>query len=107
MTPQKGLIHCLIALLPLLPSKKKWQFFFLLGLAMVMALSELLLAGMVALIATIFSSPEAVLHKKMPWLNAYDIFTFADDPRILALVGLVCCAACKNDPPKRQMSRQK
>lgn len=89
MTKKHGLAYCLIALLPLLPKNEKWRFFFLLALSTVMALSELLLAGIVALLAAIFSAPETVLNKKMLWLHGYDIFGSASDPRLLALVGLV------------------
>ncbi len=78
-------------LLPLVPGKEKRRFWLLLTLSVLMALSELALTGLVALLAAIFGSMEAVLgNPHMLWLRQNLSSDFLDDPRLLALA--VLCA---------------
>ena len=74
---------------PLVPAKEKRRFIALLALSLVMAFSELALAGLVALLAAIFGSPEAVLNNN-PVRRLRETFGlgFGGDPRLLALSAL-------------------
>lgn len=79
---------------PLVPRKEKRRFCLLLGLTMLMALSELMLTGLVALLAAIFGSPEAVLNNNpVLWLRERAGFRFGSDPRLLGLVALFAILA--------------
>jgi ABC-type multidrug transport system fused ATPase/permease subunit len=85
-----SIADCLRILLPLVPAKEKRRFLFLLLLAVVMALTELFLTGMVALFAAIFGSPETVLNNNpLLWIRTHMGIAFGDDPRLLALWVLV------------------
>ncbi len=77
-------------LLPLVPCKEKRRFWLLLAISVIMALSELAITGLVALLAAIFGSPEAVLdNNPMLWLREHGLVP-SQDPRILSLT--VLCA---------------
>lgn len=90
MTPASvSFLSLLKQLLPLVPGKEKRRFWLLLTLSVLMALSELALTGLVALLAAIFGSVEAVLNNPhMLWLRQYLGASFMDDPRLLALAAL-------------------
>lgn len=76
-------------LLPIVPAKDKRRFLLLLLVAICMAGSELALTGLVALLAAVFASPEAVLQSgKMVWLRQYVDIAFVEDFRLLALAVL-------------------
>lgn len=90
MSGTPSIAHCLWVLIPLVPSKEKRRFVFLLVLAVAMALTELLLTGMVALLAAIFGSPEAVLNNAaISRFRTYTGFAVGEDPRIWALIVLI------------------
>ena len=89
MNAQHSLVQSLRILLPLMPRREKWRFWGLLGLTMISALLELLLAGLVALLGAIFGSPEAVLNNNpVRWLRESLGINFGNDPRLLALSAL-------------------
>ncbi|MDR2819082.1 MAG: ABC transporter ATP-binding protein/permease [Desulfovibrio sp.] len=100
MTVETSLLQSLRVLLPLVPPKEKRRFVCLLLLAVSAAFVELVLTGLVALLAAVFGSPEAVLrHPVMLRLREHDIFAFAQDPRLLALAmlgAIVLTIAFKN-----------
>ena len=100
MSEQASVISALRVLLPLVPVKEKQRFIALLVLSVIMALVELALAGLVALLAAIFGSPEAVLnHNRLRWLRETMCISFGDDPRLLALsalYGIFLCILVKN-----------
>lgn len=76
-------------LLPLVPGTEKRRFVLLLCLSVGMALSELFLTGLVALLAAIFGSPEAVYNNNpVLWLREHLGIGFGDDPRLLAFAAL-------------------
>lgn len=77
------------SLFPLIPRKERRRFFLLQLLAVLMALSELMLTGLVALLAAVFGSPEAVLNNNpVSWLRENAGIDFGNDPRLLALTVL-------------------
>lgn len=89
MSGQSSVLQALRTLLPLVPRREKWRFWGLLALAVISALSELVLTGLVALLAAIFGSPEAVLQNSP--VREFIEFTglrFGDDPRLLAFFAL-------------------
>jgi ABC-type multidrug transport system fused ATPase/permease subunit len=89
--PNPSILSSLRVLLPLVPRKEKRRFGGLLLLSVLMAINELILAGLVALLAAVFGSPEAVLNKNpVLWLREGLGFDFGNDPRFLALA--VLCA---------------
>jgi ABC-type multidrug transport system fused ATPase/permease subunit len=89
MSEQSSVASALYALLPLVPTKEKRRFIGLLALSLIMALAELALTGLVALLAAIFGSPEAVLHNNpVRWLRETLGVSFDNDPRLLALAAL-------------------
>ena len=89
MSKQSSVASALRVLLPLVPPTEKRRFIGLLALSLVMALSELALTGLVALLAAIFGSPEAVLHNNpVRWLRETMGLSFGNDPRLLALSAL-------------------
>ena len=70
MSEQSSVISSLRTLLPLVPTKERRRFIALQVLSVVMALTELVLVGLVALLAAIFGSPEAVLdNNPVRWLR--------------------------------------
>jgi ABC-type multidrug transport system fused ATPase/permease subunit len=89
MSMQGSALQVLHTLLPLVPAKEKRRFIGLLGLSLLMAVSELALTGLVALLAAIFGSPEAVLNSNpVLWLRETSGVSFGNDPRLLALSAL-------------------
>ncbi len=75
-------------LLPLVPRKEKRRFWLLLTVSVIMALSELAITGLVALLAAIFGSPEAVLdNNPVLWLRQHGLVP-SEDSRLLALTAL-------------------
>ena len=93
MSAQDSVVQALHVLLPLVPHREKWRFGGLLALTVIAALSELLLTGLVALLAAIFGSPEAVLRNSfMREYIAVTGMSFDNDPRLLALA--VLCGIC-------------
>jgi ABC-type multidrug transport system fused ATPase/permease subunit len=86
---QPSALASLRALFPLAPAREKRRFAGLLGLSLFMAFSELALTGLVALLAAIFGSPEAVLNNNpVRWLRENLGINFGNDPRLLALAAL-------------------
>lgn len=107
---QTSLTRALRALLPIVPPGEKKRFVALLALAVLSALSELLTAGVVALLAATFSSVEAVLNKA-PFLFLREEYglAFDQDPRLLGLALLallVCTVAGKNALALLQLGQQ-
>ena len=89
MSAQYSVVQSLRVLLPLVPAREKIRFICLLALGVVIALSELALAGLVALLAAIFGSAEAVLNNNpVRWLRETLGLGFSHDPRLLALLVL-------------------
>jgi len=89
MNEQLSVKSALRVLRPLVPTKEKWRFVGLLVLSVVMAMVELTLTGLIALLAAIFGSPEAVLNYSLVlWLRETLGISFGDDPRLLALTAL-------------------
>ncbi|MEG6548840.1 ABC transporter ATP-binding protein [Desulfocurvibacter africanus] len=83
-------------LLPYITSGERKRAFFLLGLSVLMATSELGITGLVALLAATFSSPESVLQKlPTEWFPA-GADVLLHDPRMLiiailcAILGAIC-----------------
>ena len=80
-------------LLPYITRAEKRRTFFLLGLSLVMAVSELGITGLVALLAATFSSPQSVLQKlPIEWFPA-GLGDFLLDPRMFILVMLCAILA--------------
>jgi ABC-type multidrug transport system fused ATPase/permease subunit len=89
MNALKSYTQLLRPLLTLVPSREKRRFIRLMGLSVFMALTELVLAGLIALLAAIFGSPEAVLYYgPVYWLRETLGIDFVNDPRLLALTVL-------------------
>ena len=84
-----SVIALLRQILPLVPYKERRRFCLLLGLTVLMALSELALTSLVALLAAIFGSPEAVLnYSPILWIRERTGILFGNDPRLLSLATL-------------------
>lgn len=87
-------------LLPLVPAKERKIFLLLLVLSAVMALNELAITGLVALLAAAFSSPAAVLQlPQLQWLMHHFESAVWTDTRLLVLAILVAilgAVVCKN-----------
>jgi ABC-type multidrug transport system fused ATPase/permease subunit len=100
MNSPGSVVQVLRILLPLVPPKEKRRFISLLGLSVIMAFSELVLTGGVALLAAIFGSPEAVLNNNsVRWLRETLGLSFGNDARLLALsalCGIFLCIVGKN-----------
>jgi len=95
MSEQSSVISSLRTLLPLVPTKERRRFIALQVLSVVMALTELVLVGLVALLAAIFGSPEAVLdNNPVRWLRETLGVNFGDNPRYLALTALCAISLC-------------
>lgn len=87
---QASVTLALRTLLPLVPKSEKRRFWGLLALAVLAALTELLLTGLVALLAATFGSPEAVLNNNpLLWVRQNLGIGFGEDPRYLALAILI------------------
>ncbi|CAK7052265.1 MAG: Vitamin B12 import ATP-binding protein BtuD [Desulfovibrio sp.] len=99
MTGTKSLRESMRILLPLVPRSEKKRFPLLLGLSIVMALTELGIAGLVALMAAAFSSPDAVMQLG-PVVRAYTFLGITvQDIRLLTLAilcGVLLTLAVKN-----------
>ena len=86
-----SLIKTLRTVLTIVPGKEKRKFWFLLFLAIFSAGVEILIASLVALLAAVFASTEAVLNNPhLLWLKRWSGSTFLDEPRYLGLI--VLCA---------------
>jgi len=95
MSEQRSVMQALRILLPLVPAKEKRRFIVLQVLSIVMALAELVLVGLVALLAAIFGSPEAVLdNNPVRWLRETLGISFGDNPRYLAVAALCVIFLC-------------
>ena len=86
--------------MPLVPSAEKRRFWGLLLLTVIMALIELAITGLVALLAAVFGSLEAALnHNPLLWVRTGLGFDLGNDARYLAL-GILCAIllaiVCKN-----------
>ncbi len=91
MSVDLSITSCLRTLLPLVPVKERLRFIALCGLSIVVALTEIALAGMLALMAAVFGSPEAVQNNNpLRWLRETLDIGFVEDPRLLAFY--VLCA---------------
>ncbi|MDR2508491.1 MAG: ABC transporter ATP-binding protein/permease [Candidatus Accumulibacter sp.] len=91
MTDSPSILFSLRALLPLVPRRERWRFSSLLALSLLMACSELALAGLVALFAAVFGSHDTVLNTRLfLWLRDFSHMDFSSDPRRLAL--MILCA---------------
>ncbi|MGI6656870.1 MAG: ABC transporter ATP-binding protein [Desulfobulbus sp.] len=100
MSESRSILQALRTLMPLVPPTEKRRFWGLLFLTVVMALIELALTGLVALLAAVFASPEAVLnHNPLLWARTDLGFDLGNDVRYLAL-GILCAIlltiVCKN-----------
>lgn len=100
MSAPRPLRQALKMLIPLVPSAEKRQFWGLLLLTVVMALIELAITGLVALLAAVFGSLEAALnHNPLLWVRTDLGIDLGNDSRYLAL-GILCAIllaiVCKN-----------
>ena len=89
-------IRMLQELLPYITRTEKRRTVFLLGLSLIMAVSELGITGLVALLAATFSSPQSVMQKlPVEWFSA-GVVEFLLDPRmfILAMLCAILGAIC-------------
>lgn len=84
-----SMVPVLKSLFPLVPKQENRRLALLLFLTLLASLSELALAGLVALLAAVFGAPEAVLNNEyVAWFMDRSGITFGNDFRILALVVL-------------------
>jgi ABC-type multidrug transport system fused ATPase/permease subunit len=84
-------LRSLRVLLPLVPRREKQRFFLLLALSFIAAAAELVLTGLVGLLAATFGSPEAVLNNSpLREFQEHSGISFGGDPRWLAM-GLLGC----------------
>ncbi|MDD4700905.1 MAG: ABC transporter ATP-binding protein, partial [Desulfovibrio sp.] len=100
MSAPRTLLQALKMLIPLVPSTEKRRFWGLLFLTVIMALIELAITGLVALLAAVFGSLEAALnHNPLLWVRTGLGFDLGNDSRYLAL-GILCAIllaiVCKN-----------
>lgn len=100
MSESRSVFQILRALTPLASSLGKGKICGLLALTILMALSELVIAGLVALLAALFGSPETALnHNPLLWCRTNFGVDFGNDARWLAL-GILCmillAIVCKN-----------
>ncbi|WP_051384488.1 ABC transporter ATP-binding protein [Nitratidesulfovibrio termitidis] len=90
MNGDTSLLQSLRALLCIVPKSEKKRFFSLLLLSALMALCELLIAGLVSLLAMVFGSPKTIhSYNPMLWIRQHANFTFWEDVRLFALAVLV------------------
>ena len=90
MNPSMTIVGLARELLPMIPRREKYRFVLLLALALVMAISEVALAAIVALLAAAFSSPEAVLeYGPIKHISNFLPAGFMADSRLLALAVLL------------------
>ena len=86
---QVSIIRSLRAVLSIVPGKEKRKFWLLLLLALACAGVEIGIASLVALLAAVFTSTEAVLNNEyFLWLKELSGSTFLDEPRLLGLAVL-------------------
>jgi ABC-type multidrug transport system fused ATPase/permease subunit len=100
MSAPRPLLQALKMLIPLAPSAEKRRFWGLLLLTVIMALIELAITGLVALLAAVFGSLEAALnHNPLLWVRTGLGFDLGNDARYLSL-GILCTILlaifCKN-----------
>ncbi|WP_291441348.1 ABC transporter ATP-binding protein [Desulfovibrio sp.] len=100
MSAPRPLPQALKMLIPLVPSAEKRRFWGLLLLTVIMALIELAITGLVALLAAVFGSLEAALnHNPLLWVRTGLGFDLGNDSRYLSL-GILCAIllaiVCKN-----------
>lgn len=100
MSAPRPLLQALKMLIPLVPPTEKRRFWSLLLLTVVMALIELAITGLVALLAAVFGSLEAALnHNPLLWVRTDLGFDLGNDARYLSL-GILCAIllaiVCKN-----------
>lgn len=100
MSAPRPLLQALKMLIPLIPSVEKRRFWGLLLLTVIMALIELAITGLVALLAAVFGSLEAALnHNPLLWVRTGLGFDLGNDARYLSL-GILCtillAIVCKN-----------
>ena len=100
MSAPRPLLQTLKMLIPLVPSAERRRFWGLLFLTVIMALIELAITGLVALLAAVFGSLEAALnHNPLLWVRTGLGFDLGNDARYLSL-GILCAIllaiVCKN-----------
>ncbi len=100
MSESRSVFQTLRALTPLAASLGKGKIYSLLALTILMAVSELVITGLVALLAAVFGSPETALnHNPLLWCRTNLGVDFGNDARWLAL-GILCiillAIVCKN-----------
>lgn len=100
MNTSRPIMQTLRTLMPLVPHKEKRRFGGLLLMTVLLAMIELGITGLVALLAAVFGSLEAALnHNPLLWLRTSLGFDLGNDPRYLAL-GILCAILlaiiCKN-----------
>lgn len=84
--PEQSLVQSLRTVLTIVPKREKHQFWFLLFLGLVCALAEIGIAGLVALLAAVFASTDAVLNNTyFLWLKKFSSTSFLEEPRLLSL----------------------
>ncbi len=100
MSKPLSVTQALRALAPLVPPQEKRRFWGLLGLSVLMALTELAITGLVALLAAVFGSLEAALnHNPLLWVRTSLGVDLGDDARLLALAllcAILAAIVCKN-----------
>ena len=100
MSEARSMVQSLRALTPLTYSLGKGKICGLLALTILMALGELVITGLVALLAAVFGSPETALnHNPLLWCRTNLGVDFGNDARWLALAILcviLLAIVCKN-----------
>ncbi len=90
MSESRSMFQSLRALIPLAPRAEKRRFWILLVLTVLMALGELVITGLVALLAAVFGSLDAALnHNPLLWARTSLGLNLGNDARWLAL-GILC-----------------
>ncbi len=91
MSEGRSIFQAMCMMAPLVPRAEKRRFVGLLGLTVIMALLELVITGLVALLATVFGSLETALnHNPLLWMRTSFGLDFGKDTRYLALA--ILCA---------------
>ena len=91
MSTQRSLMSTLHILAPLIPTSERRRFWGLLALTALMSVIELIITGLVALLATVFGSLESALKSQpLLWIRSNLGAEFLTDARFLALAILSC-----------------
>lgn len=100
MSEARSIVQSLRALMPLTPLSEKRRFWGLLALSVCIALSELVITGLVALLAVVFGSLDTALnHQPLLWVRTNFDSPLIDDARWLGfcvLCAILLAIVCKN-----------